>query len=202
MKKFLFTLIMLLSCLCGPARASQDEALQALETLRRGFAGMTDFTADIVQEKQLSMMKRKLVSKGLVRFRKPGSFYMEIHPPHASRLLLRDNVLTMRLPEQGTTDRIVLPPEESLEKWFAYLAKPLTALPEGMEVRAERQGGNWHLQFFPRSKGGIRELSIHFDPDGKISRLAIEEKNRDRTVIRFTNIRRNAGLKEKDFVLE
>ncbi|WP_243689079.1 hypothetical protein [Geotalea toluenoxydans] len=98
------------------------------------------------------MMKRKMVSKGVVRFRKPGTFFMELLPPYASRLLLRDNVLTMRLPEQGVTDRIVLPPEESLDKWFSYLAKPMTKLPEGMEVRADRQGSTWNVQLSPKGK--------------------------------------------------
>lgn len=202
MKKTLLILLILL-CLAPSAHAAaQDKALEAMETLRRGFAGMSDFTAQITQEKQLALMKRKMVSKGVVRFKKPGMFFMELFPPYASRLLLRDNVLTIRLPEQGVTDRIVLPPEESLEKWFSYLAKPLTALPEGTDVRAERQGGNWTMQVFPKSKGGVKELQINFDGEGKIKRLVIEERNRDRTVIRFSNMRRNAGLRDKDFLLD
>lgn len=202
MKKVLLVVLIFFTFLAHSAFAAQDKALEALETLRHGFAGTADFTAEIVQEKQLALMKRKMVSKGVVRFKKPGVFFMELFPPYASRLLLRDNVLTIRLPEQGVTDRIVLPPEESLEKWFSYLAKPLTALPEGAEVRAERQGGNWTMQVFPRSKGGIKELQISFDGEGKIKRLVIEERNRDRTVIRFANMRRNAGLKDKDFLLD
>lgn len=202
MKKVLLVVLIFFTVLVPSAHAAPNKALEALETLRQGFAGMTDFTADIVQEKQMAMMKRKMVSKGIVRFRKPGAFFMELFPPYGSRMLLRDNVLTMRLPEQGVTDRIVLPPDESLEKWFAYLAKPLTALPEGVEARAERQGRNWSLQLFPKGKGGVKELQINFDGEGKIQRLVIEERNRDRTVIRFANMRRNAGLKDKDFQLD
>lgn len=54
---------------------------EALEILRSSFSRMNDFTAEITQEKQLSLMKKKITAKGMVRFRKPESFYMELFPP-------------------------------------------------------------------------------------------------------------------------
>jgi outer membrane lipoprotein carrier protein len=200
-KKKLALLILLL-LLAAPACAATQLALEAMETLRRGFAGSSDFTAEITQEKQLALMKQKLVSKGVVRFKKPDLFFMELYPPHASRLLLKDNVMTMRLPEQGGTDRIVLPPEESLKKWFDYLAKPLSALPEGMEVKAERRGKLWTMQISPASSGAVRQLTLKFDQEGMVSRIVIEERNRDRTTLIFNKMRRNVGLQEKDFRVE
>jgi outer membrane lipoprotein carrier protein len=182
--------------------AGGDPALEAMETLRRGFARTTDFTAEISQEKHLALMKKKLVSKGVVRFKKPDNFFMELYPPHASRLLLKDNVMTMKLPDQGVVNRVALPPEEGLKKWFAYLAKPVNTLPEGMEVKAERKGKFWTMQLHPKSKGSVQQLTLTFDQDGKISRIAIEERNQDRTVLTFNKIRRNVGLQDKDFSLE
>lgn len=184
------------------AFAAGDLAQQALETLRRGFAGTADFSAEITQEKQLALMKQKLVSKGVVRFKKPDTFYMELFPPHASRLLLKDNVMTMRLPGQGPADRVVLPPEEGLKKWFAYLERPSDTLPEGVEVKAERRAGGWVMQLFPKGKGGVRQLTLSFDSQGTIARIDIEERNRDRTVMLFHKVRRNLGLRDKDFQVE
>lgn len=202
MKKTLLLLLILFLCATSAALAARNPALEGLETLRRGFADLSDFTAEITQEKQLSLMKRKMVSKGVVRFKKPGIFYMELYPPHASRLRLQDNLLTIRLPKEGVTDRITLPPEEGLERWFTYLARPVTALPEGVEVRGERKGELWNLRIIPGSKGGVGELRLVFDGEGRIRSLAIEERNGDRTVIRFHNLRRNVGLKEQDFQVE
>jgi len=202
MKKTLILFLMLFNVAAVPAQAVPDrKALEGLEVLRRGFAELTDFTAEITQEKQLSLMKQKMVSRGVIRFRKPGTFYMELYPPNGSLLLMRDNVLTIRLPEQGMTDRMVLPPEQSLEKWMAFLSRPITTLPEGMEVKGVRQGDSWTVHILPAGTGGVKELQITFDLEGRIRRLAIEERNRDRTVIRFTSMRRNVGLKEKDFRL-
>lgn len=199
--KAVFALLIVASCSIT-AFAARNPALEGLEVLRRGFAGTTDFTADIVQEKQLALMKRKLVSRGVVRFRKPGTFYMELYPPTASRVLLTGNVMTMRLPGDATSERVVLPPEQSLTRWLAYLAKPVTALPAGVDVTAERQGKGWTVRLAPKGEGGVKALQITFDDGGRIRRLAIEERNRDRTVIRFATFRRNVGLTEKDFTLE
>ena len=183
-------------------QAAQNPALEALETLRRGFADISDFTAEITQEKQLALMKQRMVSRGLVRFKKPGVFFMELFPPHASRLRLKNNILTVRYPKEGITDRITIPPEEGLEKWFTYLARPVTTLPEGVEIKAERQGDLWNLRILPGSKGGVKELRLVFDGEGRIKTLTIAEQNSDRTVIKFHNLRRNAGLKEQDFQVD
>lgn len=201
-KKLLFLFIALAIVASVPAYADDDPALHALETLRRGFAGTSDFTADIRQEKQLALMKQKMVSRGVVRFKKPDSFFMELFPPHASRLLLKDNLMVMRLVEQGVTDRVVLPPEEGLKKWFAYLGRPVNALPEGVDAKAERHQKQWVLHLFPKGKGSVRQLTLTFDLEGKISRIVIDERNKDRTVLSFSNMRRNVGLEEKDFTTE
>jgi outer membrane lipoprotein carrier protein len=198
------TILLLATLLLLPAAAlsSRDQTLEGLETLRRGLAGMQDFSADITQEKQLSLLKRKMTARGVVRFKKPGSFFMEIYPPYASRLLVKENVLEIFQPGEGIRQRIPLPPEESLDRWFGYLSRPVTALPEGMTIRAERRYGEWNLHILPQGKGGVKEVQIDFGVDGKLRRLAIEERNRDRTVIRFHNLRPNAGLQDKDFLLE
>jgi len=196
-------LALLLSVVLASAPlASGGAELEALETLRRGFARSCDFTAELTQEKKLSLMRQVLVTKGVVRFKKPDLFYMEIYPPHASRLLLKDNVMTMRLMAQGSTDRVVLPPDESLKKWFDYLAKPLQALPEGMSLKAERRGRLWILQIFPQGKGAVQQLSLHFDQDGKMSRIVIEERNHDSTTLVLGKMRSNVGLQDKDFKVE
>ena len=202
MVKGALAILLVVTFLASAAPAAGGPALEAMETLRRGFAGSGDFTAEITQEKHLALMKHTLVSRGVVRFKKPDLFFMELYPPHASRLLLQDNVMTLRLPEQGTTDRIVLPPDESLTKWFDYLARPIRALPEGMDLKAEHRGRLWILRIFPHGKGAVHELTLNFDQDGGISRIVIEEQNHDWTTLIFSKMRRNVGLRAKDFKVE
>lgn len=132
--------------------ARQISPLQGMEVLRRSFSGITDFTAEITQEKQIALMKKKIVVNGIVRFKKPDVFYMELYPPYASRLLLRDTSLAMFLPAENVRNNIVLPPEQSLRRWFAYLGRPATSLPDGVEVHAETRDKLTTLQITPGRK--------------------------------------------------
>lgn len=174
----------------------------ALEQLRQGFAGMQDFTAEIVQEKQLAVMKKKLVSTGTVRFKKPDLFFMELNPPHASRMVLRDTALELYLPQDKSRQQIALPADEGLKRWLTLLAKPITALPDGVEVKAERTGDSQTLTLVPKNKGQVRTFTLTSGPDGRLRKLVIEERNGNRTAITFQKLRANAGLTEKDFRVE
>lgn len=188
--------------LFSSAQARPLDPVAGLETLRRSFAGLNDFTAEITQEKQLAMLKRKLVSTGTVRFRKPDQFFMELNPPHASRLLLKDSTLSLYLVQAKSSQQIVLPPGQGLQHWLGYLARPVTALPEGVEVKAEQQADRYTLQLAPRGKGQVKGLAITLQEDGRLKRLVIDEQNGDRTTITFHRFQRNVGLTDKDFRVE
>ncbi|RQW82312.1 MAG: outer membrane lipoprotein carrier protein LolA [Geobacter sp.] len=184
------------------ASASSLSALDGLEMLRKAFVGMNDFTAEITQEKQLSLMKRKMVARGEVRFKKPDTFYMELYSPYSSRVLLKDNSLILKLPNEGIRQKMTLPPEQGLGRWFKFLDRPVKALPDGFDIRAARRGGIVFLQISPLKKGAMKELQLVFQQGGVLKRLVIEENNRDKTVITFTNMKTNTGLSEKDFHLD
>jgi outer membrane lipoprotein carrier protein len=183
------------------ASAAQLSPVEGLEAFRRAFAGIRDFSADIAQEKQLTLMKKKLTASGTVRFMKPDSFFMELYSPHASRVLLKNNTLSLKLPNEAERQNMVLPAEQGLSRWFAFLARPVKSIPGGFDVRAERRGTVLSLRILPKTKGALKELLVVFREDGRLVRLVIEENNGDRTVIGFRNVRKNIGLKDKDFQL-
>lgn len=197
---FLLALLMLTTALRVEARSLTP--VEGLEALRRSFSGMQDFTADLTQEKQLSIMKKKLVMQGLIRFKKPDRFYMELVPPYSSKVLLKDTVLQQRLGTQGELQRIVLPPEQGLSRWFATLAKPITAVPDGMEVRADQNGSQTSVTIRPAKGGQLKELTVVLHDDGTVRKLVLEERTGDRTVMTFRKTRKNVGLSEADFRLE
>ncbi len=199
--------LIVLHCFCAllfsatVCHARPVPPLEGLEALRKGFSAITDFTAEISQEKRLSLMKRTMVMTGTVRFRKPDLFFMELNPPFSGRMLLRDSVIE-QAGRGGEHSRIVLPTEQGLKRWFAKLAGPMTALPEGVAIQADLNGGLYTLTITPSAKGQIRELVITFQADGTIRRLVIAEQNGDRATMTFKKVRRNVGLGEKDFRLE
>jgi len=176
--------------------------LEGLESLRKAFSGTNDFTAEITQEKRLSLMKRTMTMNGTVRFRKPDTFYLEIFPPYKSRMLLRDNSMEQIMGNSSDRNRIVLPPEQGLKKWFSKLSVPIISLPEGMTVQADLTGSIYTVTITPQGKGQVKELIITFLEDGTVRRLVIGEQNGDRATMTFRKFRRNIGLTDKDFRLD
>lgn len=204
MRKIVGLILMycLLSGQAAAVYAGSIPPLQGLEALRRGFAGTSDFTAEITQEKRLSLMKRTLVMSGAVRFKKPDLFYMEINPPYTSRMLLRDTAIEQAIGTPGEKNRIVLPPDQGLKRWFSKLTSPVTSLPDGVTIQADLTNGTYTLGIAPQGKGNIKELTLVFQEDGTIRRLTIREQNGDKAVLTFKKVRRNTGLTDKDFRLD
>ncbi|MFZ2950796.1 MAG: outer membrane lipoprotein carrier protein LolA [Desulfuromonadaceae bacterium] len=195
---------MLIVLLLGsfPCHARTISPVEGLEALRRGFAGTADFTADITQEKRLSLMKRTMVMSGSLRFKKPDLFFMEINPPFNSRMLLRDNIIEQAGGRDRTPVRIALPPEQGLKQWFAKLASPVTSLPDGVVVQADLTNSVYTVTIAPQGKGQVKDIAIVFLGDGTIRRLIINERNGDRATMTMKKLRRNVGLTERDFRLE
>lgn len=176
--------------------------LEALERLRASFAGMKDFTAEITQEKQLKIMKRKLVTTGTVRFMKPGLFFMELKPPYPSRMVLADAAIDLYFPQDKVRQQIALPADEGLKRWLSLLDRPITRLPEGVGITADRSGDTQTVTIVPQKKGQVRQFTITSGPDGRLRRLVIEERNGNRTALTFNRLRANVGLSEADFRVE
>jgi outer membrane lipoprotein carrier protein len=197
---FLLLLALLMNSSICHARSISP--VEGLEALRRGFAGISDFTADITQEKRLSLMKRTMVMSGSLRFKKPDLFLMEIAPPFSGRMLLRDNIIEQAATRDKTPTRIALPPEQGLKQWFSKLASPVMSLPDGVAVQADLTNSVYTLTIAPQGKGQVKDISIVFLGDGTIRRLVINEQNGDRATMTLKKLRRNVGLTERDFRLE
>lgn len=197
---FLLLLALLLNSSICYARSISP--VEGLEALRRGFAGISDFTADITQEKRLILMKRTMVMSGSLRFKKPDLFFMEINPPFSGRMLLRDNIIEQANARDKTPTRIALPPEQGLKQWFYKLASPVTSLPDGVAVHADLTNSVYTLTIAPQGKGQVKDISIVFLGDGTIRRLVINEQNGDRATMTLKKLRRNVGLTGRDFRLE
>lgn len=185
-----------------PVQARSLTPVEGLEALRRSFAGLQDFTAELTQEKQLSIMKKKLVMQGTIRFKKPDRFLMVLDPPYSGVIVLKDTVLEQRLGSNGERQRIVLPSEQGLGRWIGAVAKPVTSVPEGMEVRAEQVAGLTNVVIRPAKGGQLQELSISLQQDGTVRRLVLVERAGDRTVMTFRKTRKNVGLSDADFRME
>ena len=212
MKRILCGSKVLLSFLCLSlwllpvlAEARPIAALEGLEALRAGFAGISDFSAEITQEKRLALMRRSMTMSGTVRFKKPDQFFMSLNPPYSSRMVLKDSQLQQITGPGGVPNKILLPPDQGLGRWFSKLAMPVTRVPDSVDIQADLTLNVYTIIIRPlgtgQVKGQIKEVTVTFLKDGTIRRLVILEQNGDKATMTFKNLRRNIGLTDTDFLL-
>ena len=66
---FIFTLSLFLSIL--PVEAQTLNVDEVVKRIRESREKTKDFSADLLQEKKVSLLREKVVSKGRIRFKKP-----------------------------------------------------------------------------------------------------------------------------------
>jgi outer membrane lipoprotein carrier protein len=199
MIRVLLIVVCMICLSANSVHARSIPPIDGLEALRKAFSGLSDFTAEITQEKRLSLMKRTMNMTGTIRFRKPDLFYMEVGAPYASRMVLRDGSLEQVIGNSTQPSRIALPPEQGLKRWFSRLSSPITTLPEGMVVTADFTNSVYTVSIAPSGKGQVKDITVVFLEDGTIRKLIIAENNGDRSSMVFKKVRRNVGLTDKDF---
>lgn len=87
MKFWLFILVVLLLMPLPVKNATPMGAEEVVKRLREVQAKTKDFSADLHQEKKLSLMKEKIVSRGRIRFKKPDKVFIEFFHPEPSRMV-------------------------------------------------------------------------------------------------------------------
>ncbi|MGB9627780.1 MAG: hypothetical protein ACPL6D_03890, partial [Thermodesulfobacteriota bacterium] len=79
MKFFFHTLISLLLILLPIPAFSLNEG-EVVQRLRESREKIKDFSADLFQEKKISLLREKIFSRGRIRFKYPDRVFIEFFP--------------------------------------------------------------------------------------------------------------------------
>jgi outer membrane lipoprotein-sorting protein len=192
--------------------AEVDEKLwEALVAIDAKVARIADLTADFRQEKHTSLLKKPLVSSGVIMVRcavslwttsKPEPTVMRIDGKEVKLLYPRQNVLEIYEVGQQMSALATspLPRLDVLRKHFTY-----EQIPVGEFVKDSEAADHLALRLRPID-AAIRE---HVDevrvlveiPTGHLVRAETLDPDGDRTVLVFSNMKTNRGLKESDVEL-
>ena len=80
----------------GAQEINVDEVIQRLREVREK---TKDFSADLIQEKKISLLKEKVVSKGRIRYKKPDHFFIEFFHPESSQMVFDGKTLLLYFTE-------------------------------------------------------------------------------------------------------
>ena len=192
-----------------------DAALQAqLDDIDQRAGRVSDLTANFEQKKYTALLKKPLVSSGRVRM-KGSSVRWDTEAPEPAVLHSDGREIRMYYPRQRVVEiypidkRITdlaaspLPRLASLREHFQIEAAPPNSGDAGAAAAASKQDANRvALRLTPTDaflKEHLDQVLVVLDAKAAcVSSVEVDDADGDRTLIRFTEVKLDTGLKDGD----
>jgi len=202
---FLFLVPGLLFSQGKPMDAASVEALKIRikETARNTQSISSDFT----QEKEMSMIREKIVSKGKFYFKKEKMLRWEYIQPFSYLIIIRNDQISIR--DENKVNQFSVQSNKVFQEINRVILGSIrgTLVGDGQNFRAAftEDPAHWIVRLktlSPRLKESLSEIVIWFDrKDCSVSRLDMYEPGGDCTRITFTEKKLNPPLADEKFLV-
>jgi outer membrane lipoprotein carrier protein len=198
-----FTLLFLISLLLmplpikGATPMGADEVVKRLKEVQEK---TKDFSADLHQEKKLSLMKEKIVSRGRIRFKKPDKVSIEFFHPESSQMVFDGKTVLLYYKEEKLAERYSLRSNPMAERYLLFSKDPFQEKLAEWRILEDRESF-LVMEIIPKVKDPLfvkTRLRVS-KKDWMVIGMEMIEKNGDTTSIRYSNMKVNTGLTDSDF---
>jgi len=175
---------------------SVDEVVRRIREVREK---MNDFTADLVQEKRISLFKEKVISRGRVRFKKPDKFFIEFFPPESSQMVFDGKTVLLYFKEEKMAERYHIKGNPLTEKYLIVLKDPFQEKLAQWRIVEEKEF-SLAIEILPKLKDPlfVKTKMWISKRDWIMTGMEMVERNGDTTTLQYSNIRINTGLSDSD----
>ena len=211
MHKIIILLLVLITGISAKAQYPGYSPVADLPKFRSDFSVATlrtnSIKSDFVQEKNLSMLSEKIISKGKFWFKKESQVRMEYNQPYQYLMILNKDKVYVK---DGQKENKI--PVRS-NKLFQQINKIMIDCMQGttlsnpdFKTRIFENKNNSLVELTPLTKG-MKELfkSINVIVDKKdfsVVSIEMQELSGDNTLIRFTNKELNAAIPDTLFTIK
>ncbi len=178
--------------------------------LEKGIDNVETVQTDFVQEKNLSIFKRKIILKGRIYLKKPYTIAWYVDEPIKYKVLITDKIVRQWDEDTNEVNEISISSNsifksviDQLTIWFSgqYIS-----MLEKYDVNIKNQQP-YILEFIPREnsivKKAIKSISVVFREDAKyLKQIEFQEISGDTTVITLENTILNAPIDDSYFRIE
>ncbi len=195
---FIFTLSLLLLFTSKEAQSlSVDEVVKRIREAREK---TKDFSADLLQEKKISLLKEKVISKGKVRFKKPDKISIEFFHPEASQMVFDGKTFLLYFKEEKMAERYQVQGNPVVERYLLFSKDPFQERLAQWRIVEDRESF-LVMEILPKVKEAIFVKTKMWisKKDWIITGMEMVEKNGDTTLLQYSNMKVNAGLSDSDF---
>jgi outer membrane lipoprotein carrier protein len=195
-------LIVLTSVLLPVQGATQGQVDKdfVVRQLTRAQEEVEDFAANLVQEKRISLLRRDIVSHGMIEFKRPNKVLIELFDPDPSLMVVDGNSLWLYFKRERVAQRYEVENNPMLKRFLMILENPFKG---GWEKLASirKEGDLVVLDVVPEEVEAIfSKITLWVSTqDWLIRKLALYEKSGDLTILSYNNIRVNTGIPDSRF---
>ena len=187
------------------APATKEQQQMMLSKISEASAKMKSLKCNFVQEKELSMLEDKMVSKGAMHFRHDNRLRWEYLTPYTFTFMLNDNKLLM----QAENSRNVV--DIKSNRFFQEIVKIMMSSINGsglidagnFEAKYYWSEKSWNVVLTPVQKEIKRMFSsielLFNTNDYTVDRVTLAEQSGDTTIITLSDKQFNAEIEDNIF---
>jgi outer membrane lipoprotein carrier protein len=193
----LISLLLIALPVKGAAPMGEEGVVKRLKEVQ----GKTkDFSADLYQEKKLSLLREKIISRGSIRFKKPDKVSIEFFHPESSQMVFDGKTVLLYFKEERLAERYSVRSNPIAERYLLFSKDPFQEKLARWKILEDRESF-LIMEITPKVNDPlfVKTRLWVSKKDWMIMGMEMIEKNGDTTLLRYSNIRVNTGLSDSDF---
>ena len=210
-KLFFVLFVLVLYCLSSFSQSS-FKAIKDISFFKSNLAEMTEKTntikSDFIQEKNLSFLSEKIISKGLFYFKKENKIRWQYTEPFEYLIIVNENKIYIKDEDRESKY------DMASNKIFKEINKIITGCVQGEILNNDKEykieyyenDNFYYVKLTPYSekmKEFLSNINIYFDKkDFSVSKLEMIELSGDYTKIEFLNKKSNEEIQDEKFTVE
>ncbi|MBC8485136.1 MAG: outer membrane lipoprotein carrier protein LolA [Bacteroidetes bacterium] len=207
--KLSFVLFVLVFYCLSSFSQSSFKAIKDISLFKSNLAEMTEKTntikSDFIQEKNLSFLSEKIISKGLFYFKKESKIRWQYTEPFDYLIIINDDKIYIKDEDRESKY------DMASNKIFKEINKIISGCVQGDILNNDKEykieyyenDNFYYVKLTPYSekmKEFLSNINIYFDKkDFSVSKLEMIELSGDYTIIEFINKKLNEEIPDKEF---
>ena len=189
----------------GPGGAADAQSADAIvDSLQKNYDATVDFIADFRQETEVKTLNRNLKASGKLSFKRPGKMFWRYDEPKGQFVLADGKYLYFFQPEQN---QIIKSPLQNAFRSDIPLSFLLGIgnLKKDFDTALKGSDENqFILRLEPKGEaGGFSEILVAVSKSSyDILWISVRDAAANLTTIRFSGMRKGAGVKDSVFTLQ
>ncbi len=186
-------------------KSSPEESRAMITKINSSAASIRSITCSFTQEKSVSMLNDKMVSRGKMCYSSAGKLHWEYISPYSYVLVINNNQVTMKSGAKTNTVDI------NSNKLFQAIARIMVSSVTGKSINKSNDfdvtmycyNQYWCAHLVPKEanmKKMFKFIRLYYNSNQTmVNRVEMVEKNGDKTVIRLNDIVTNKPINDAQF---